>query len=39
MPLAKFFSVVDYVQTQLKSVQGEPKKKINKKMETFYLKI
>lgn len=33
MPLAESLSIVGNVQTQLKSVQGEPGKKVYEKME------
>ncbi|XP_025410454.1 uncharacterized protein LOC112683585 [Sipha flava] len=38
MPLAESLSIVDNVQTQLKSVQGEPGKKVYEKMENFLSK-
>jgi hypothetical protein len=38
MPLAESLSIVDNVQTQLKSVQGEPGKKVYEKMESVLSK-
>ncbi|XP_025412870.1 uncharacterized protein LOC112685254 [Sipha flava] len=38
MPLAESLSIVDNVQTQLKSVQGEPGKKVYEKMENVLSK-
>jgi len=38
MPLAESLSIVDNVQTQLKSVQGEPGKKVHEKMENVLSK-
>jgi len=38
MPLAESLSIVDNVQTQLKSIQGEPGKKVYEKMENVLSK-
>jgi len=38
MPLAESLSIVDNVNTQLKSVQGEPGKKVYEKMENVLSK-